>query len=284
MTRLTLLGLVGALYAVPASAQTTPTDSTSLPADSAAAATPTYDAVAARALYDEALVLYNDSSYTDALAKFDEALVANPVYPAALFGRSNTLFNLGRLEDARLAYEATIAASQGADDSRVLAAATTTLQRVRDAIAAQQAAEQQAAAIAAQNASIEAQSAAVESAVALINADPLTAESAQQAFDLLETAREAGYDANAVAFYYARALNALDRGAEAIPYAEQALAANTEPDASAYYIQLGIANRQAGNDAAARSAFESAKAGSWASWAEYYLREMGDPVMPGTDG
>ena len=47
-----------------------------------------------------------------------------------------------------------------------------------------------------------------------------------------------------------------------------------------YHIQVGIANRFAGDDPAARVAFTAAKAGSWAGWADYYLAEMGAAPAP----
>ncbi len=60
-----------------------------------------------------------------------------------------------------------------------------------------------------------------------------------------------------------------------MPYAQTAVETSSgQPDRSAYYIQLGLVQRGAGDMDAARSAFESAKDGSWASWADHYLREM----------
>ncbi|HEX8384663.1 MAG TPA: tetratricopeptide repeat protein [Rubricoccaceae bacterium] len=285
MTRLTLLGFAGVLFAAPVSAQTAPD---SLAADSVAvdsvAAGPSYDTATARERYREGFAAAEANSLDVALSKFDQALVADPTFPPALYGRANALGRLGRLEDARLGYEAAIAASQGEANARYRTAAETALAEVVTAIAQAAEVARQTAAVEAQTAAIAQQTAAIEAATALLAADPVTPEAAQQAYDLLEQARTAGYDANNVAFYYAKALNALTRGAEALPYAEQALAANTDPDASVFYIQIGIANRFAGNDPAARAAFEAAKAGSWAGWAEHYLAEMGDAPMPGTDG
>ena len=130
-----------------------------------------------------------------------------------------------------------------------------------------------------QAASVAVQSDAIDQATVLLATDPFTPDVAQQVYDQLERAREAGYDANLIAFQYARSLNTLGRGADALSYAQQALEAATDDDKSAYYIQLGISKRLTGDDPGAREAFTSAKAGSWAGWADYYLAEMG-PATP----
>ena len=283
MTRLTLLGFAGALFAAaPASAQTTPD---SLAADSVAVdslAGPVYDTAAARAFNAEARVAERDTLYAAALAKYDQALVADPTYPPALLGRGNMLSQLGRNAEARASYEAAAASAavRGEEFTRVGTTATTNAGIVAGILAQEAEAARQSADVAALTAAVEVQTAAIQAATALLATDPLTPEAAQQAYDQLEVAREAGYDPNLLAFSYAKALNALGRGADALPYAELALTASTEEDKSVYYIQLGIANRFAGNDPAAREAFTAAKAGSWAGWADYYLAEMGDAPAP----
>jgi tetratricopeptide (TPR) repeat protein len=284
MTRLTLLGFAGTLLAVsPASAQTAP-DSTAAPADAVSVgdsvAVPVYDTAQAAELNTEARRVEQTSDFAAALALYDRALVADPTYAPALLGRGNMLSQLGRNADARTAYEAAIAASTDKPEyAVVLPVATRNAAIVADLLVQEAEVARQNAAVAAQTEAVAEQTAAIEAATALLTADPVTPEAAQQAYDHLERARTAGYDANAVAFYYAKALNSLGRGAEALPYAEQALAAAIAADAtadvSAFYIQLGIANRFAANDPAARAAFESAKAGSWAGWADHYLAEMG---------
>lgn len=282
MTRLTLLGFAGALLAVaPVRAQTTPdtTAADTVAVDSVAAA-PAYDTAAARELYREGFAAAETDSLDAALAKFDQALVADPTFPPALYGRANALGRLGRLADARLGYEAAIAASQGEENARYRTTAEAALAEVVAIIAQTEENARLTADVEAQTVAVAEQTAAIEAATALLATDPVTPEAAQQAYDQLERARAAGYDATNIAFYYAKSLNALGRGAEALPYAEQALAANTEADASVFYIQIGIANRFAGNDPAARVAFEAAKAGSWAGWAEHYLAEMGDAPAP----
>lgn len=294
MNRLTLLGAAGALFAAaPISAQTTTSpatpDTSGMTADTLAMADTTVavrvvDTDGARALYREGFAFAgntaDEASLRNALAKFDEALVADDTFPPALYGRANALGRLGRLEESRAGYEAAIAASQGEANTAYREAATTALAEIESVIAQNAVVAAQNADIERQNASVAAQTVAVEQAAALLAEFPLTAENAEAGYAQLEAAREAGYDANLLSFYYAKALNALGRGAEALPYAQQALDASTDADKSAYYIQVGLANRFAGDDDAARVAFEGAKTGSWSSWADHYLAEMGQPVTP----
>ena len=284
MTRLPLLGLAGVLFAVPAGAQTVPADSamadsTAMMADSTAG--PTVDTRRADELNTQA-VAAESRDFAAALALYDQALVADPTYPPALLGRGNMLSQLGRNAEARSSYEAAAAAAaeRGSGFASVGSRATEYAAAVATLLEQQAVAERQAAAVAAQTEAVAAQTAAIEAASALLATDHLTPEAAQQAYDQLETARNAGYDANLLAFSYAKALNALTRGAEALPYAQQALQASTDEDKSVYYIQIGIANRFAGDDAAAREAFTAAKTGSWAGWADYYLAEMGPVPTP----
>ena len=298
MNRLTLLGVAGALFAAPvATAQTTTTPAapgtvgmtadTLMTADSTVAVR-IVDTDGARVLYRAGYALAgasaDEASLRGALGKFDEALVADDTFPPALYGRANALGRLGRLEEARAGYEAAIAASQGEANKAYRDAATTALAEVETIIADNAVVAAQNAAIERQNTAVAAQTVAVGQAAALLAEFPLTAENATTGYAQLEAAREAGYDANLLSFYYAKALNALGRGAEALPYAQQALDASTDADKSAYYIQVGLANRFAGDDAAARIAFQEAKTGSWSSWADHYLAEMGDAPAPGTDG
>ena len=286
MTRLPLLGLAGVLFAAaPAGAQTTdstmvaPTmaDSTMM-SDSTMAAT--VDTPRAIELNTQAVALER-SDFAGALTLYDQALVADPTYPPALLGRGNMLSQLGRNEEARSSYEASAAAAaeRGADYARVGETARTNAGIVAGMLAQQAEATRANAAAEQQAAAVGLQSEAIDQATALLATDPFTPEVAQQVYDQLERAREAGYDANLLAFQYARSLNTLGRGADALSYAQQALSASTDEDKSAYYIQLGISKRLTGDDPGAREAFTSAKAGSWAGWADYYLAEMG-PATP----
>lgn len=283
MTRSLLLAL--AVLALPAAAQTT--DSTATGTTVAAATDSTAsdstafvaDPARARPLYDEALALGRSSNYEAALLKYEESLMHNPGFAPSAFGRAQALAQLGRLDDARTAFEAAVAAARAADDSAVLTASQRGLTQVQAAIEQREANAAAQGAAATEAARVQAITDAINEATGLLNADPVTPDAAQQAFDALERARTNGYDANLVAFYYAKALLALDRGTEAVPYAQTAVdAAEAGSDRSGLYIQLGLAQRAAGDMAAARAAFEAAREGAWASWADHYLREMDAPA------
>ena len=261
-----------ALLAAPAFAQDAPTDSTSMPADAVMADSTRMaaDSVAvielspekARELYSEG----NEVVRTDpaaALAKYDESLLYNPQYAVAALGRAQALVGLRRLDEAAEAYETALALAAATDDARVTTRAREQLDQIRASM------EQQASA----QASAEATAAAVRRASDLLQTDPVSAAQANEALQLLAQAEAGGVEPAGLAFYYARAYNALDRGAEAVPFAQAALDASTG-DRSGYYIQLGLAHKSAGNVDAARAAFESAKEGSWAGWADHYLREL----------
>lgn len=273
MTRLLALVLFAGL-ALPAAAQTADpmiADTTATEPEFVA------NPAQARPLYNEALALGRAGTYDAALLKYDESLLHDPGFLPSLYGRAQALAQLGRFEDARPAYESAIAAARSANDARVLAASEQGLSQVETAI--QQRAAHAAAQASAQTETqrVQAMTEAIAEATALLNAEPVPAADAQRAYDALERARQAGYDANLVAYYYARALLALDRGAEAVPYAQTAVdAADPSSDRSGMYVQLGRAQQAAGNTAAARAAFEAARQGQWSGWAEHYLRELGD--------
>lgn len=283
MTRLPLLGLAGVLFAAaPANAQT-PADSPMM-ADSTMMADPmmadtsvarVVDTPRAARLNSEAVDL-EESNQAGALALYEQALEADSTYPAALLGRGNMLSQLGRNEEARVSYMAAAAAAdaRGRSFDAVGTMARTNAGLVTDIIAEEAEAARLAADADQQAASVAVQADAIGQASTLLAQDPFTPEVAQQVYDQLERAREAGYDASLVAFQYARSLNTLGRGADALPYAQQALDATTDADKSAYYVQLGLAQRLSGNDAAARTSFTQAKTGSWAGWADYYINEM----------
>ena len=273
MTRRLPLLALAAFVAVPALAQDAPTDSTMMPADPTMEAMPdSTDAPEpviepspekARELYREG----NDMLQTDAegaLAKYDEALVYNTQYAYAALGRAQALTGLRRYDDAREAYEQAIALANATDEERVASNARAQLNTLTTRLEEQQQAQASAQAI----------TDAVTRASSLLQADPTPAQ-ANEALTLLGTAEAGGVEPSGLAFYYAKAYNALDRSAEAVPYAQAAVEASEgQADRSAYYIQLGLAQKGAGDTDAARASFESAKAGSWASWADHYLREL----------
>ena len=116
----------------------------------------------------------------------------------------------------------------------------------------------------------------VQQAIDLLQANPVAEADAMQAYTFLEQARTAGYDPNQVAFYYAKALNAMNRGADAVSYAQTAVEASEgQSDRSPYYIQLGLAHMGAGNTEEARAAFEAIGEGeAWHGWAQHYIGQL----------
>ena len=231
-----------------------------------------HDPEKARALYGEGLGLYRADSLDQALLKYEEALLYDEAYAPAGLGRAQVLTRMNRLEDARSAFEETVAMAEGfeaANASQLRSAARSGLQQVNDAIAAR-------AAAAEQNAAASAMADNVTRATEILGGNELSPEQATEGLALLEQIVADGYDANQPAFYFAKALITLDRGAEAVPYAQTALEASEgEADRSGVYIQLGLAHKQAGNNAEARAAFEAISEGqSWHGWAVHYLGEL----------
>ena len=267
------------LAALPASAQTTPTDSTALPADPVAAdsveAAIEPDPERARELYDRGRAQLQAGSYDEAVLTFEEALLYNESYAAAALGRGQALAQLGRLDDSRTALESAVAMAQASDAStagQVAGSARRYLEQINAAIEARQQAEAQAQASQQQQATADK---VAQASTLLSQGYPVEEAAATEAYTLLEQARLEGYDPDLAAYFYAVALNAMQRGADAVPYAETALAATEgQADRSAAYVQLGLAHMIAGNDAEARAAFEAAEGGGWAGWGEHYLRLM----------
>ena len=286
MYRLPLLAAFGLALAAPASAQEAAPDTLGLPADSvvAAEAEPVIepDPERARELYEQGRAALTAQDYDTALNEFDQSLLYNESYAVAALGRGQALAQLGRLEDSRSALESAVAmaeASDAANASDVARSAQRYLDQINDVIAQREAAaaqQQQAQAAQAASAEVAATEGKVNEAIAVLQANEVTEAQAIDAYALLEQARLAGYDTEQVAFYYAKALNAMNRGADAVPYAETALAQSEgQEDRSLYYIQLGLAHMGAGNADDARAAFEAIGEGqSWHSWAQHYLREL----------
>ena len=287
MSRLSFLAALALVFAlaVPASAQESVPDSVALPADSVAAeAEPAVepDPERARELYEEGRTALTAKDYEQALSRFDQSLLYNDSYAVAALGRGQALAQLGRLEDSRSALESAVAMADASDAANAADVKRTTqryLDQINQALesrTAAAAAQQEAAAAQAASAEAAATGQKVEQAIAILQANEVTEAQAIDAYALLEQARMAGYDTEQVAFYYAKALNAMNRGADAIPFAETALAQSEgQEDRSLYYIQLGLANMGAGNADAARQAFEAIGEGqSWHGWAQHYLREI----------
>lgn len=264
MTR--FLALVGALFvAAPALAQTTEAPAAdSVATDAVAVRVP--DPSLARDLFRTGQEQARAGNHEAALATYDEALFHDPSFAGALAGRAQSLAQLGRLPEARSGFEAALAAATGPENAQVRTASQRAIEQITTAI------EQRSSAAGAA-ATAQRQADQAREAVGLLQLEPVSESNATQAIGLLDNLRAEGFDTAPYAFQYARAYNVLGRGAEAVPYA-QASVESAQGDRSAFYIQLGLAYRQAGNAAEARAAFESAKEGSWSGWAEHYLREM----------
>lgn len=261
MTRFSLLGLLALalLVAAPTRAQDAPVDTTALPTDSVRTVEPNPEK--ARELASEANDMYQNGDYEGALARYDEALVYEEGNARIELGRARALKQLQRFDESRTSYERTLALAQASDDEQAQTFARRELEVLQTALS--------------QRASAQAIGETVQRAIDLLQTEPVTEAAAGEAYGLLEQARASGYDANLAAFYYAKALNALGRGAEAVPYAQTAVTASEgEADRSAYFIQLGLAQQAAGDKDAARAAFESAKTGAWAGWADHYLGQL----------
>lgn len=282
MTRTALLALFAFAVAGSAAAQT-PADTTDAPADTTASDTTVVvielDPERARGLYDEGVGLLRDRDFAAALPLFEQALVYNPEYPAAALGRAQALVGQRMLTDAQAAYQSAIELADRSDASNaatIKQTAETQLAQVTQALDNQAAAQAQAQAQADAQAAAGATAEKVNQATQMLAGNDISFEQASEAYALLEQARLDGYDANQVAFFYAKALNAMERGADAIPFAETAVEqAAGQDDPSGVYIQLGLAHMGAGNADEARAAFEAIEEGqAWHGWAQHYIGQL----------
>ncbi len=266
MTRFLPL-LAALLFAGAASAQDTPTDSSEMMEMEAVADTTepaiTFDPERSRQLSAEGDALFGEDNFGGALEQYTLGFAYDSTYAKNPFGQARSYVRLNDLNAAMTSYRKAIELAEGAEGMANIFTAARAERRVVEARLEE---EQGAQAI----------SDKVTRATALLQAEPLSESAAQTAFDLLEDLRmNADYDSSQVAFYYAKALNALGRSQEATHYAQLSVdQSEGQEDRSAYFIQLGLAHMGAENEAGAREAFTAAKEGSWASWAEYYLNEM----------
>ena len=191
------------------------------------------DADRALALYNEGLALYRADDFEGALAKYDESLLYGESFAPSGFGRGQALYNLGRLEGrperagGRRRHVACLGRSQRRPAAvrvpGVLNTVTQTIAaREANAAAAQQ---QQAAASAAQE---------ITEKVTLRHRDAVGQRDHVRPGRRRLRPLGAGPPGRAttptrVALYYAKALTAMERGADAVPYAETALRASEGP-------------------------------------------------------
>ena len=259
MSRLSLIALLAlvATITLPAAAQETmPAPADTVMADSSN----TGDPERARELYAQAEAAADSSNFEVALGLYNEALEQDDTNARIALGRARTLGQLRRFEDSRAAYENAVALAEASEDNAARTAARNELARLVEGLEAR--------------AATQATAAAFNNAVSLLSANP-TPGQAEEALAMLNQVTAAGYDSTRTAFYYAQAYNALDRGADALPYAEAAVAASEgEADRSGYYIQLGLAYMKMGNTEQARAAFEQTQGGAWESWGTHYLGQL----------
>lgn len=241
-----LLAAFGAVSLVPVQAQSAPPDTVVAEAPPAAEAPVARDENQARVLYNEGVALLRENNHAEALARFERGIRFDDRNARNVYGRAQALMGLDRTAEAITAFEQSIVLARAARDTETAQAAQRAVGQL-----------------------------AYREASAKLQANPLPAILAQEALPLLQTARDNGVQTEALPYQFARVYNALERHAEAVPYAEAAVEAHrAASDLSPYYIELGIAKRGAGDLAGARQAFEAARTGAWSAWAEHYLREL----------
>lgn len=265
MTRFLPL-LAALLFAGAATAQDTPTETMESDVMTAEADTTepaiTFNPERSRQLAAEGDALFGEKNYDGALEQYTLGLAYDSTYAKNPFGQARSYVQLRQLPQAVEAYRLAIELSNGVEGmSSITSAARTELSRIEETMVAQQSAQ-----AIAEN---------INRASAMLQSEPVSASAAETAYGLMEDARMAGYDSSLVAFFYAKALNIMERHDEALPYAELALAQSEgQPDRSGFYIQVGLAHWGAGDMDAAREAFSSTAGGAWEAWGTHYIGKM----------
>jgi tetratricopeptide (TPR) repeat protein len=273
MTRFLPL-LAALLFAGAATAQDTDTPAETAPMEAsmeAAADTSesaiTFDPERARTLAAEGDELLRNRDFDGAMEQYTLGFAYDSTYAKNPFGQARAHKGLRQLEDAIAAYR--LALDLSTDDegtpvegmTNIATAAETELAELEEVIAQRQSAQ----AIASK----------IQRATTMLQSEPVSENAAQTAYGLLEEARMADYDSSQVAFYYAKALNVLGRTDEAVHYANLAVEQSEgQADRSAFFIQLGLAQMNAGNTGEAREAFEATQGGAWEAWGTHYLSQL----------
>lgn len=270
MTRFLPL-LAALLFAGAATAQDTPTETMEAAADTTEPAI-TFNPERARQLAAEGDALFGEKNFDGALDQYTLGFEYDSTYAKNPFGQARSYVQLRKLREATAAYRTAIALSDGVEGmSAITSSARRELAAVEETLSAQ--------------ASSQAITEKIQRASAILQSEPVSANSAETAYTLMEEAREAGYDSSLVAFFYSKALNVMERHEEALPYAELALAQSEgQPDRSGFYIQLGLAHWGAGNEAEAREAFAATEGGAWAGWGTHYIGQMDKEASAETEG
>ncbi|MCH7638663.1 MAG: hypothetical protein IH855_04265 [Bacteroidetes bacterium] len=201
----------------------------------------------ARNAFNEGNALLRDDDNEGALAKFEEGLRLNPRSARNAYGRALALAQLEREDDASVAFDNAIQLADAANDEETAAAARRALGTI-----------------------------SYRNAIGQLQAFPLPADAAQSALPLLRKAEEGNLEQPMLPYQFARVYNALEQYEEAERYAMQAVENRDESadDHSALYYELGLARVGAGHTEGALEAFEMAKNGTWAGWAEFQINEI----------
>jgi len=214
----------------------------------------------AQASYEEGSELLQAEDYEGALIRFDDGIAVFPESVGNTYGRAFALAQLGRDEDAVAGFLRAAELGEVAGDTAAVRLANTS----REGIVSRR---------------LAAVGPVYDQVDALMVDVPPTSEAGTQALALLESVddqalRDIGYH-----YRWSRALNAAERFADAAEHAEHAIDLSThEADRSAYYYEFGVSLRGMGQAGPARDAFEQARTGAWAAWADYQLASMGTPV------
>jgi tetratricopeptide (TPR) repeat protein len=264
---------VVAALAVPAGAQTA-TDSLHAHADSAASADSAAAAAAAaarrdsiqaiitmraraQAHYEEGSQLLQANDFEAALIRFEDGIAVDPSSVGNTYGRAFALAQLGREEEALEGFMRAAIVAEAVGDTAAVRLARTS----RDGLVARRAAGV----------------APVYNQVDQILANiPPTLEAGNQAVELMSSVEGRALEDLAYHYRWARSLNAAERFADASAHAENAIRlSEDEEDRSAYYYEMGVALKGMGQATPAREAFDQARTGAWAAWAEYQIAAMG---------
>ncbi len=201
----------------------------------------------AREAFNEGNALLRGGDNEGALAKFEAGLRMDPRSARNAYGKALALAQLDREDDASVAFENAIQLASAANDSETASAARRALGTI-----------------------------SYRNAVGLLQAFPLPADAAQSALPLLQKADEGDLGQAMLPYQFARVYNALEQYEEAERYAMDAVDNRDQSaaDNSALYYELGLARMGAGNTTGAIEAFELAKNGTWAGWAEHQITQI----------
>lgn len=210
----------------------------------------------AQASYEEGSSLLQAEDYAGALIRFEDGIAVDSSSVGNTYGRAFALAQLGRDEEAIVGF---VHAGRLAD-------------AVGDTAASRLARSSREGIVARRAASVAPVYTQVDELMATI---PPTRESGDRAVALMTTIDEIALKDLVYHYRWSRALNAAERFADAAEHADHAVRlSDSEEDRSAYYYELGVALKGMGQVTPAREAFEQARTGAWAAWAEYQIASM----------